>query len=212
MNPETNAALVARPGRPKSEEKRAAIMEAATDLFLGRGLAATSMDAVAERAGVSKQTVYSHFGSKEELYGACITIKVASYGFDETELAGEAELERTLLAVGGKFLDLIFDAQVVAMFRVVIGESASHHKIAELFFENGPGKTIRKVARFMQEQMRRGALREDDPEYTAVLFLNMVRAHYQMQLLMAIEPDLDAEARARHLHKVVEQFLVLYGK
>jgi TetR/AcrR family transcriptional repressor of mexJK operon len=212
MNPEANAKVVAHPGRPKSEEKRAGIMEAATDLFLARGLAATSMDAVAERAGVSKQTVYSHFGGKEDLYGACITKKVASYGFNETELADDVEVKTALLAIGSKFLDLIFDAQVVGMFRVVIGESAAHRGIAELFFENGPGKTIRKVARFMQNQMRRGRLRQDDPEYTAVLFLNMVRAHYQMQLLMAIEPDLDAEARARHLRKVVDQFLTLYGK
>ena len=57
----------ARPGRPRSERARAAIMQAATDLLLTRGLAAVSMDAVAERAGVSKATIYRRWRSKELL-------------------------------------------------------------------------------------------------------------------------------------------------
>jgi TetR/AcrR family transcriptional repressor of mexJK operon len=211
MKSDTQMETNTRPGRPKSEQKRAAILEAASELFLTRGLAATAMDAVAERARVSKQTVYSHFASKEDLYRTCITQKVAAYGFDESELPVDAELETALLAIGNQFLDLIFDDEVVAMFRVVIGESAAHHKIAELFFENGPGKTIRKIAGFMGEQMHRGLLREDDPGYVATLFLTMLRGNYQMQLLMSIKPDFDAESRTRHIRKVVDQFLVLYG-
>jgi len=56
-----------RPGRPRSEKARAAILAATTDLLLAHGLAAVSMDAVAERAGVSKATIYRWWPSKELL-------------------------------------------------------------------------------------------------------------------------------------------------
>ena len=57
-------------GRPRDLEKRAAIVDAAAGLFLERGIAATTMEAVAERASVSKMTLYSHFPDKPVLLAA----------------------------------------------------------------------------------------------------------------------------------------------
>ena len=54
-------------GRPRSERARKAILEAAAELLLARGLSAVSMDAVAERAGVSKATIYRWWPTKETL-------------------------------------------------------------------------------------------------------------------------------------------------
>ena len=56
-----------RRGRPRSEKARVAILEAAAELLLERGLSASSMDAVAERAGVSKATIYRWWPTKETL-------------------------------------------------------------------------------------------------------------------------------------------------
>src|SRR5437868_12962540 len=61
------------PGRPKDLEKRAAILEAAMALFPDRGYDGTSVEAIAQAAGVSKLTVYSHFADKETLFGAAVT-------------------------------------------------------------------------------------------------------------------------------------------
>ena len=99
----------------------------------------------------------------------------------------------------------------MAMHRVVIGESASYPTIAKLFFETGPGRTIDAVAAFLEAEMSRRGLKRDDPGYVAVLFLNIVRAHYQLQLLMSMTPDLKEEDVDRHVHKVVGQSLTLYG-
>lgn len=66
MNP--GAANPSKPrGRPRSEPARQAIIAAATDLLLARGLSAASMDAIAERAGVSKATIYRWWPTKETL-------------------------------------------------------------------------------------------------------------------------------------------------
>ena len=57
-------------GRPEggSDQKRAAIVKAALELFLRDGFARTSVDAIADEAGVSKRTIYNHFGDKENLF------------------------------------------------------------------------------------------------------------------------------------------------
>lgn len=202
----------ARAGRPKSEEKRDAILEAASELFLAQGLQGTSMDAVALKAGVSKQTVYSHFANKEELFRMVIAAKVESYGFMEAALPADLNLEQALAAVGDRFLNLILDDEVAAMFRVVIGESGSYRKIAELFYASGPDTAITAVAKLLSRHMRAGRLKQDDPRYAACLYLNMLRGHYHLQILMNIQPDLDEASRETHIRKVVGQFLFLYGK
>lgn len=58
--------------RDKSK-KRAAILEGAIDVFIEAGYELASMDRIAETAGVSKKTVYNHFGSKEQLFQAVVS-------------------------------------------------------------------------------------------------------------------------------------------
>ena len=70
----TAHAVKAGPGRPKDLGKRAAILDAAKRLFIQSGFDGTSMDQIATEAGVSKLTVYSHFGDKESLFLSLIHI------------------------------------------------------------------------------------------------------------------------------------------
>ncbi len=63
------------PGRPKDLGKRAAILQAAKSLFVEQGYAGVSMDGIAALAGVSKLTVYSHFGDKETLFSEAIRVQ-----------------------------------------------------------------------------------------------------------------------------------------
>ncbi len=207
----TTIQSVQRVGRPKSEEKRQSILEAASHLFMERGLQGASMDAVAREAGVSKQTVYSHFQNKEALYSACIKAKVASHGFDEAGFAEAGEPREALFVLLKRFMALIFDPEVVAMHRIVTAEAASHPRIAALFYESGPGATYAAVETFLQRLVDRGALRAHDTRYAANQLLNMAFGHFLFQLQFGLiqqvpEAELDA-----HLRRVVADFWVLYG-
>ena len=71
----TLTAKTPSPGRPKDLEKRAAILEAAKVLFPARGYDGVSMDAIAQAAGVSKLTVYSHFQDKDTLFVEAVKAK-----------------------------------------------------------------------------------------------------------------------------------------
>lgn len=203
-----------RAGRPKSEQKAEAILCAAAELFLAQGFQGTSMDAVAQRAGVSKQTVYSHFAGKEDLFKACIRNKVAGYGFDETAAVDDADLRNALLNVMRRFVELLFDPEVVAMHRVVMGEAASQPRIAALFFESGPLRTRQAVRAFLQRQVERGRLRirNDGLSYAAVQLMNMAVGMYQLQLLLGLRASVATEELETHLGHAVDDFLTLYGR
>lgn len=202
-----------RAGRPKSEEKASAILHAAGELVLTQGYQGTSMDAVAERAGVSKQTVYSHFANKEELFAACIRTKVAGYGFDETAVAPEGDLREVLLGVVHRFTDLLFDPEVVAMHRLVACEARSHPRVAKLFFESGPLRTKRNVVALLREQVRRARLRIDEDRllYAATQLLNMAVSMYQLELMIGQRKQVPKNELAEHLQRTVDDFLRLYG-
>lgn len=204
----------ARVGRPKSEAKAEAIRCSASALFLSQGFEGTSMDAVAQGAGVSKQTVYSHFANKEELFTACIGAKVSGYGFDPAALVDEEDLRAALLKITRRFVELLFDPDVVAMHRVVIAAAASQPRIAALFFDSGPKQTKTAVCAFLQRQVEQGRLRipADRVLYAASQLLNMAIGMYQLQLLLGLRQSIDEAELGPHLEQVVTDFLALYAR
>ena len=203
---------VGRLGRRKSSAKRDAVLHAAGDLFLAQGLQQVSMDAVAERAGVSKQTVYSHFRGKDELFRAVIAAKVGSYVFGEQDLPLSNDLGETLRMLGMRLLELIYDPEVIAMKRVVIAEAAGQPGLAALFFESGPGATVVAVRSLLERVGANGGLCLVNTEHAAWVFLGMVMAPYQLPLLFGTAPPFEAKAIAAHVEQVVDEFLTLYRR
>jgi AcrR family transcriptional regulator len=199
-----------RGGRPKSEEKARAILEAAKDLFLAQGLHGTSMDAVAREAGVSKQTVYGHYESKETLFRACIRSKIEEFGFQEEGLPGSLGPRALLLAVCRRFMALVCDPDVVAMYRVVIAEAVSHPRIAELFFESGPVATKSAVSAVLGELSARGELRPHDPDYASWQLFNLCFGHIHTRLLFGLIREVPPEELEQQVGRAVDDFLVLY--
>lgn len=200
-------------GRPKSEAKAKAIQGAAAALFLAQGFQGTSMDAVAQQAGVSKQTVYSHFANKEALFSACIRAKVSGYGFDETALVDEPDVRQALLGVARRFVELMLDPDVIAMHRVVMAEAASQPRVANLFFDSGPKKTKAAVCAFLQRHVVAGrlAIPRERLLYAAFQLLNTAIGVYQLQLWLGLRTTVGEDELAPHLERVVDDFLSLYG-
>lgn len=200
-------------GRPKSEAKAEAILGSAAELFLNQGFQGTSMDAVAQHAGVSKQTVYSHFANKEALFSSCIEAKVAGYGFDDAVKVEEQDVRRALTGIARRFVELMRDPDVIAMHRVVMGEAASQPRIASLFFESGPKKTKAAICAVLQRHVDAGRL-SIPPErllYAAFQLLNNAIGMFQLQLWLGLRHSIDDAELKPHLERVVDDFLQLYG-
>lgn len=174
-------------GRPKSQQKRRDVLDAATSLFLELGFSATSMDLVASRAGVSKQTVYSHFKNKDTLFTAIIDLKCTEYQFDQQHLQQpELSFEQVLTQFGIKFIRLLHDEDVIAMYRVVIGEAVANPRVAELFYQAGPLHSIKLLADYFINQTQ---LRNDKKSafHWSVLFFNMLKDDYHMRSMMGLD-------------------------
>src|SRR5256885_15254511 len=119
--------------------KAESILAAAKRAFLAAGFGAVSMDTIAREAGVSKATVYAHFGSKEELFGAVIERECERY-FDRFS-AGELDprdVRASLMILGRRFLELILSPDAIALHRIIVGEVTRFPMLGEVFSRAGP--------------------------------------------------------------------------
>ncbi len=122
-----------RPGRPIDTGKRAAVLAAAQRLFLSSGFAGTSMDAVAEAAGVSKLTAYKYFGSKQELFATAVAAKCESAFVD---IDVEIETDRIYTSIGSispeqrRYVEEMLSGPIRKFAHVVGGAEAAERYLA----------------------------------------------------------------------------------
>ncbi|MDF2176660.1 TetR/AcrR family transcriptional regulator [Aliiglaciecola sp. CAU 1673] len=176
-----------KPGRPKSAAKCKQIIDAAACLFLQSGLSGTTMDQVANRAGVSKQTLYSHFSNKEMLFQAVIHGKLAQYQLDDPhEQQQDLCFEDIMRRLAYQFIELLLDEDVIAMHRVVIGEVQQSPQVAALFFQAGPEQSAKMVGQIMQKQPD-FQLSEQEAMWLTLAFLNLLKGDYHLRSLLGLE-------------------------
>ena len=172
------------------------------------GMERTSMDAIASAAGVSKQTVYSHFHSKDDLFRACVASKVEIYGLDESNLAVGDDLDTVLQHIGRKYLTLLSDMGVIRMFRLMMSEADTHADMVSSFYETGPVTTSRNIANIMK-----GFLANTDDELALEAtrdFLSLIRADYFLELLLGTRSEIAQDERDRHIDLCISQIRKLY--
>lgn len=194
-----------RRGRPLDPRKHRQIISAATEAFLARGFAATSMDHVARRAGVSKVTIYTHFRNKEALFGAIIDSLAGGLVERIEELAlDDMAPGPALRQFGRRYLELALAASSVALHRTVVAESARLPRLGRLIYECGPVQIVSALATFLA---RSKDLRITDPRLAAEQFLGMVLGHAQLRLLLSARPG--AEVRGS-IGKVVDHAVEIF--
>lgn len=171
-------------GRPKSHQKRLTILGCASELFLTQGFTKTSMDEVAKLSQVSKQTVYSHFKNKEALYTAVIECKCAEYQIEDASIYSyNTPLADLLQTIAGRFLKLLADQSVIAMYSVVIGEAKNNPKVAELFYEAGPLHSCELVAELLVKHPQ-SHLDETHAMTVAHDFFNLLKGDFHMRSML----------------------------
>lgn len=186
----------------RSAEKNRAIVVAAEDLFLTKGFEAVSMDEIAERAGVSKRTVYSHFGSKEDMFVALLECKCSSVRENVVETAdNEAPIDETLVCFGIAFLAMIFNEESLKLFRILAAQSYNFPDLGRRFYEAGPDRSAEAMAAYLKGQAERGVIRVGDPKMAAgTLISSMLNKRLTACLLQAapIPDEAEREALARN--------------
>jgi len=200
-------------GRPKDMSKRAAILEAAKLLFTEFGYDGASMDAIAARAGVSKLTVYSHFGDKETLFIRSVEALCGKWLPDELFVVDcHCSLRQKLLDIGRLFLTLASTESALATQRTLIAPKTSM-QLRQLFWRAGPRQTEAALADLLAQYAARGAfaLPLDHPDQAAKQFLALLRDEIFACLLGNACASSSLDAIERHVISSVDFFLRAYA-
>ncbi|MFD0727493.1 TetR/AcrR family transcriptional regulator [Lysobacter brunescens] len=210
--PVPDAGRGAGPGRPKDLGKRAAILDAAKRLFSTHGFDGVSMDQIATDAGVSKLTVYSHFGDKDSLFGAAVRAKCEEQLPPELFLVGlEGNLREQITAIARAFFALVTSEEAVAMHRMMMVPGTGDAHVRELFWQAGPQRVKEGFAAFLRDEVAQGALDIPDIERAASQFLCLLKGELHMQMMCGLCCTLAGEDVEAHIHATVDLFLRAYG-
>lgn len=164
----------------RSRLKRQDILEAATELFLDKGYANTSMDEVAAAAQASKQTVYKHFRDKETLFGEIVMSSVADVSSPfQALIAGLEDVEDgdvpvALHDLARRYIRAVMQPELLRRRQLVVREAGRHPELARAYHEGAPQQTIHGLARAFAALSARGALSIADPEVAAGHFAFLV--------------------------------------
>ena len=196
------------PGRPKDLLKRAAILDAAKQLFIEQGYQGVSMDQIATTAGVSKLTVYSHFGDKETLFAAAIAATCEEVLPEELFAPAPAgTLREQLRSIGQAFFDLITSDEAISMHRLMNTPGTAENAMRELFWNAGPQRLQAAFARFLQPHVAAGRLRIDDIPLAASQFFCLLKGELHPMMACGLCRQPGAPEVARHVDATVDLFL-----
>ena len=203
------------PGR--SERKRQAVLAAATQTFLKSGYLGANMDEIAANSGVSKQTVYKNFGSKEALFIEIVSsmtgaadLRVHTAPAEPEDAAG---LERFLFDYAYRQLSVVMTPQLMQLRRLVIGEVSRFPDLARVLYERGPQRAIDVLAAVFARLDARGLLNCPEPEVAATNFNWLAMAEPVNRAMLLGDGDLPGDAKLRATAKeAVRVFLAAYGR
>jgi AcrR family transcriptional regulator len=196
----------ADPPISESLDSRSRIVEAATAAFLEEGYRA-SVDRIAARAGVAKQTFYNHFPRKDDVFGEVVRLGTAQI---LVALDGDgAPLRERLRRFAVAFRERVLSAEGLAFFRAVVAEAPRLPELSAAFHANGPAQTLRRLAAVLEEAMAAGELRRDDPMFAAQMLAGMLIEGERTRRLFCDKPL--APPKAAEAARILDTFLRAYA-
>ncbi|MDK2957777.1 MAG: TetR/AcrR family transcriptional regulator, mexJK operon transcriptional repressor [Desulfovibrionales bacterium] len=189
----------------KKEQKRRDILHAALEVFLKNGYLGASMDQIAQQAGVTKQTVYRYFESKEILFQAALEAQRAESGVCFAEALDREDPYEALLKFSLGFLERHLSEAHLAGVRLLIAEGPSAPEMTRAFFAVGPDKTEARLMRFFETRRQ-----VEDPEYAVKMFLGALLS-MRMNVLVGLRPVPTKEELVRHAKRTVDACMKLFG-
>ena len=201
--------------RPSSVAKRRAILAAAEAAFLAARFDTVTMDDIAQGSGVSKQTVYAHFGTKDQLFVELVTSMTRFAGDDvlpdPVGIESAEDVVPALEALLERQLATVLEPRLLRLRRLVIGEVPRFPELARAVREHGANRAIATIAEILTDLGERGLLTVPNPEVAATQLNWLVMAapvNDAMFLGDNAVPSVD-EQRA-HVRSAVATFVAAY--
>lgn len=201
-----------RRGRPPNQALGQTIVGAASELFVELGFQATTLDKVAQRAKVSKLSIYRHFENKEALLGAAVAAHCHQFAPLALVEGVEGSAEDQLMAVGASLLRTLLSPDVRSVEAMIMADKTNQKSLSKLFYEAGAAHVIGQIEALLRQMHANAVLNVPDPLRSARLFAALIKGS---DLLMIARFD---EARAEDDHEIesycraaVAMFIAAHG-
>lgn len=198
-------------GRPQlrsDEETLTLILDAARYEFSHTGYGATSMETVARRAGVSTKTLYRVVPNKAALFEAMVTDRIENFvSTVRLKACDGSNVEAALTEALVICADLMLEDEVIALQRVIVGDSDKFPDIAETFFHKAITPTQNALANWLRAQQKRGTIALDDADTAAGMLLGMLAMQPLRAALFGHRPPPTKEERAERAKTCARLFL-----
>jgi AcrR family transcriptional regulator len=171
----------------RKEERPQEITAAAFAAFAENGYAATRVEEVAKRAGVSKGLLYLYFKTKEELFKAVIKsvvirrVDALVASIEDTQLSSEDFLRGPML----EFMQRIPGSPVSVVIRLLLSEGPRHPDLVDYYWENVVNRGLTAITRFVERGVERGEFRPSAVNELPQLFLAPVMLSMIWKILFA---------------------------
>jgi TetR/AcrR family transcriptional repressor of mexJK operon len=195
-------------GRPKDQEKRMAILEAARTHFFERGFEAVTIEGIAATAGVSKMTVYGHFNDKDTLFKAFVEREIAEMSHLLTQLPLTFEdLRQTLIQFGMTFLDFITRPEVIRFNQLMMSVAPQHPQLVCQFFEAGPATIYAALAGLLHQATTAQPLVISRPDWAADQLIAMWQSFELVKVQLGLKQPLSPQERLDYVQDCVDTLL-----
>jgi AcrR family transcriptional regulator len=198
--------------RLTAEERREAIMDAAKDLFLTKGYAATALEEVVAVSGGSLSTVYQLFGNKQGLWEALVKRVCDQVTAPLHDAMIHQGGPRAVLKAFAQRLDTLERSpETGGGLRLILAEGGKYPELASSLFATGPDEGRQVVVAYLDAEVAAGRLVIADTRIAADQFCDLVCADTKLRNACGVMADLSPEDIDRRLDAAVEMFLKMYG-
>lgn len=201
----------------RTARQRDAIIEAAADVFSREGFLGARTDEIAALAAVSKQTLYKHFASKEQLFTEVVlntsgaAADLAASLLDSNPATAE-QAQAALSVLAHRFIQTIIRPEVIQMRRLVIAEAERFPGMGRTYYAEGPERFTATIAPWLKNRMDAGLLRPADPLLAAHHFTWLViSVPWNKSLFCASDVTFTPDELNHYADAGVEAFLAAYS-
>ncbi|MGA9659309.1 MAG: TetR/AcrR family transcriptional regulator [Asticcacaulis sp.] len=188
--------------RMSGEDRREAILEVATDIFLTEGYAGASMSTIAAKLGGSKGTLYNYFKNKDELFTAYVMRHCEFHRGQVSDLLLEDGTAREVLTrFARRYVEVSTTERMLQNWRLITAECKKSPDVGRAFYEAGPKRGAELLADYMRKAVTRGELVMDDPvmaahQFTSLIHGRLIKARLLNYCPLPTEAEIEAEVEA----------------
>lgn len=200
-------------GRPKDLEKRQRILQSAKQLFLEMGYHGSSMNQIAQNAGVTKLTVYNHFQDKATLFTCAIEDTCEHIlSTRPRELTADSNFIVVLNEVCELALNIVNLPEAIKLDLLLLELAAEHSPLVEQFYRASHLKMRQVWEQIFQEAASFGFIQQADPALQTELMVSLLMGLRHQEVLLGMRERPTAVEQQNIISFAIELFMLKYAK